>query len=114
MAGLSGCSAVDGILHNESTHTSEDVDAFAAGGAVDADWVPDDATQITVRTSTLKDAEDAVILLHSSTGSLPGDCLEVPRTSAPTWAFDGAPSASPSIPHSAVPAVSSPGGSAAP
>jgi hypothetical protein len=93
MPALSGCSAVDGILHKQSTQSFDDLESFRADAAVDAGWVPSDATDITVRTSTLKDAADAVVLVRSAEASLPGDCVAAPRTSAPAWVLDDAPSA---------------------
>ena len=88
---LTGCSSLDGVLHKQSTNTFEDVDAFRADASVDVPWMPEDATAITLRTSTLKDAADAVVLL-SSAASLPGECVEVARTSAPAWDLEGSPS----------------------
>lgn len=87
---LTGCSAYDSIVHKQATSTFADADAFAEGTAVAADWVPADATEITVRTSTIQDAADAVILLTSGS-ALPDDCAEVERRSAPAWALDDAP-----------------------
>ncbi len=89
---LSGCSAVDSLVHKQATNTFDDAKAFHADAEVDADWVPDDATAITVRTSTVEDAADAVILLQSA-APLPDDCIETARTSAPAWSLDDAPSA---------------------
>lgn len=90
---LGGCAAVDGLVHKQSTQTFDDSAAFRAEAPVKADWVPDDATAITVRTSTMKEAADAVILLRSASASLPAECVETSRTSAPSWTLDDAPSA---------------------
>lgn len=90
---LSGCSAIDGIVHKQSTQTFADLGAFREDGPVDAAWAPDDATEITVRTSTIEDAEDAVVLLHSGAQTLSDTCRETSRTSAPAWTLDEAPSA---------------------
>ncbi len=90
---LTGCSAIDDLVHKQSTSTFDDTGAFRDDAGVDADWVPDDATAITVRTSTVEKAKDAVILLTSATTTLPGDCVEASRTSAPSWTLDDAPSA---------------------
>ncbi len=79
-------------MHKQSTQTFEDADAFRADASVDADWVPHDATALTLRTSTIEDADDAALLL-TSTMTLPEDCVETVRTSAPTWTLDDAPSA---------------------
>ncbi len=87
---LTGCSAFDSLVHKQATSTFDDVAAFDDGAEVDADWIPSDATDITVRTSTLEDATDAVILL-SSHSALSDDCTEVDRYSAPSWALDDAP-----------------------
>ncbi|WP_158297149.1 hypothetical protein [Zhihengliuella sp. ISTPL4] len=89
---LGGCAAVEGLVHKQSTQTFEDADAFRADASVDADWVPHDATALTLRTSTIEDADDAALLL-TSTMTLPEDCVETVRTSAPTWTLDDAPSA---------------------
>lgn len=89
---LGGCAAVEGLVHKQSTRTFDDVDAFRADAPVDADWVPEDATTLTLRTSTIEDADDAALLL-ASTAKLPEDCVETERTSAPTWTLDDAPSA---------------------
>ena len=87
---LSGCSAYDSLVHKYATSTFDDTAAFEKDAVTDADWLPDDATGITVRTSTLEDAADAVILLTSDS-PLAGDCVEVDRYSAPPWVLDDAP-----------------------
>lgn len=89
---LGGCAAVEGLVHKQSTRAFDDADAFRADTPIDADWVPDDATALTLRTSTLEDADDAVLLLTSAE-ALPDDCVESERTSAPTWTLDDGPSA---------------------
>ncbi|MER7448631.1 hypothetical protein, partial [Microbacterium sp. NPDC097977] len=76
---LTGCSAVDSIVHKQSTSTFDDVEAFRDGADLDASWVPADATAITERTSTIEKAPDAVILLTSSS-SLSDECTEVERS----------------------------------
>lgn len=86
---LTGCSAYDSLVHKQATSTFDDTTAFDDGAEVDAEWIPADATEITVRTSTIEDAADAVILLTS--GSALSDCTEVKRHSAPSWVLDGAP-----------------------
>ena len=86
---LTGCSAYDSLVHKQATSTFDDVGAFEDGAEVDADWVPADATAITVRTSTIEDAPDAVILLTSESDL--ADCAEVERRSAPSWVLDDAP-----------------------
>lgn len=87
---LTGCSAYDSLVHKQATSTFDDAAAFDDGAEVDAGWIPTDATEITVRTSTIEDAADAVILLTSDS-ELPGDCTEVERYSAPSWVLDDAP-----------------------
>lgn len=87
---LSGCSVYDGLVHKQATSTFDDVEAFDDAAEVDADWVPADASAITVRTSTIDDAADAVILL-SSESPLAADCVEVDRYSAPAWTLEEAP-----------------------
>lgn len=90
LVALTGCSAFDQIAHKQATSTFDDVDGVDEGTDLDAGWLPSDATAITVRTSTIDDAADAVILL-ASTSPLTGDCSEVERRSAPSWTLDGAP-----------------------
>ncbi|WP_139305238.1 hypothetical protein [Microbacterium hydrocarbonoxydans] len=87
---LTGCSAYDSLVHKQATSTFEDADAFSNDADVDAEWVPADATDITVRTSTVEDAADAVILLTSD-AALAEECAEVERYSAPSWVLDDAP-----------------------
>lgn len=87
---LTGCSAYDSLVHKQATSTFEDADAFTKEAEVDADWVPADATDITVRRSTVEDAADAVILLTSD-AALGDECAEVERYSAPSWVLDDAP-----------------------
>ncbi|PCE16324.1 hypothetical protein AUC47_00260 [Microbacterium sp. SZ1] len=87
---LSGCSAYDSLVHKYSTSTFDDANAFDRSAEVDASWIPADATDIALRTSTLEDAADAVILLTSDS-PLSDDCREVDRYSAPSWVLDDAP-----------------------
>lgn len=87
---MTGCSVYDSVIHKQATSTFEDVDTFDNGAEVDADWIPSDAIEITVRTSTVERATDAVILL-SSESPLAEGCTEVERYSAPAWVLDGAP-----------------------
>lgn len=87
---LAGCSAYDGLVHKQTTSTFDDVEAFNDGAGVPADWVPSDATDITVRMSTIEKAADAVILLTSGSDLAEG-CAEVKRQSAPAWVLDEAP-----------------------
>lgn len=87
---LTGCSAYDSLVHRQATSTFDDVDGFERDAEVDASWIPADASEITVRTSTIDDAADAVILLISTSG-LPDECVEVERYSAPAWVLDDAP-----------------------
>lgn len=87
---LTGCSAYDSLVHKQATSTFDDATAFDDGAEVDADWIPVDATEITVRTSTIEKASDAVILLTSAS-ALADDCVEVERRSAPAWVLDDAP-----------------------
>lgn len=87
---LTGCSAYESLVHKRTTSTFDDVSAFREAGEVEADWLPGDATEITLRTSTVDEAADAVILLTSAS-PLVGGCTEVERYSAPSWTLDGAP-----------------------
>lgn len=90
MLSLTGCSAYDSLVHKHATSTFENIETFDDGADVDADWIPADATEITVRTSTMEKASDAVILL-SSASALTDGCAEVDRYSAPAWVLDDAP-----------------------
>jgi len=90
LVSLTGCSAYDSLVHKHATSTFDDAKAFNAASEVDADWIPADATEITVRTSTMEKASDAVILLTSAS-ALADDCAEVERRSAPAWVLDEAP-----------------------
>ncbi len=56
---LGGCAAVEGLVHKQSTRTFDDADAFRADTPVDADWVPDDATTLTLRTPTFDEEKTA-------------------------------------------------------
>nr|WP_314840819.1 hypothetical protein [uncultured Microbacterium sp.] len=88
---LTGCGAYDSLVHKQATSTFDDAAAFDDGAEVDADWLPADATEITVRTSTVEGTADAAILLSSEESALTGDCVEVERFSAPAWVLEGAP-----------------------
>lgn len=87
---LTGCSAYENLVHKQATSTFDDVDAFRDGAGTDADWLPADATGIVVRTSTIENTPDAVVLLTSDS-ELSTQCAEVERRSAPTWALEEAP-----------------------
>ncbi|MGX1792701.1 hypothetical protein ACWIDW_07120 [Microbacterium sp. NPDC055312] len=86
---LTGCAVYEELVHQQSTHTFDDLAAFRAEADVDAPWIPADATDITVRTSTSESSDDAVILLTGDF-ALAGDCTDVERRSAPVWTLDGA------------------------
>lgn len=90
MIGLTGCSAYESLVHKQSTATFDDVEALEDGADLDAAWIPADASDITLRTSTVEKASDAVILLTSAS-ELVGDCAETERLSAPAWVLDGVP-----------------------
>lgn len=89
LTALSGCAAVDDMLHKQETATFADKAAFDAGAKTAADWLPADATNITERRST-ENAGIAVILLTSKS-ELPDTCKDAERRSAPTLNLDGAP-----------------------
>ena len=86
---LSGCAAVDDMLHKQETATFADKAAFDAGTKTSADWLPADSTDITER-RTSDDSGVAVILLTSKS-KLPDTCKDAERRSAPTLNIDGAP-----------------------
>lgn len=87
---LTGCTVYEELVHQQSTHTFDDLAAFRAEAEVDAPWLPADATDITVRTSTSEKSDDVVILLTGES-PLAGDCADVERRSAPVWTLDDAP-----------------------
>lgn len=87
---LSGCSSIDDMINRQETHTYEDKKSFEADSEISTDWVPDDATEITVRSASREGDEVAVIHLDS-TSNLPDSCREAERKSAPLLTIDGAP-----------------------
>ncbi|MCS3442197.1 hypothetical protein [Microbacterium phyllosphaerae] len=88
---LAGCNAVDGLLYKYSTTTFDDREALRASEQIDERWIPSDAKNITLRASTI--GEDAVILVDSPSDLNILDCVEEPRTTAPSWRLDEAPDA---------------------
>ena len=85
---LTGCAAVDGLLHKEKTGEYADVTAFEEWDGT-APWVPSDATEIRTHEST--DGDVAVVLLDSDEELDPALCAEVDRQSAPAFSIDGGP-----------------------
>lgn len=85
---LVGCSAADRLLYKHATDRYGDRTDFTEHSVIDAEWVPADATEITVRRSIV--SGDAVVLLRSSS-DLHMQCIEVERMTAPLWFLDGAP-----------------------
>lgn len=86
---LTGCTPILDTLQNEATRSypssAELVDQWSKAAA----WLPDDATQISIRETP--DADPAVLLASSATALDPGLCVEVERQSAPVFSVDGAP-----------------------
>jgi hypothetical protein len=87
---LSGCAAADDLINRQVTHTHDNKDGFVADASVDAEWIPGDATEITVRTPADNDGDVAVILLVS-TSELPATCRDAERQSQPMLNIAGAP-----------------------
>lgn len=87
---VTGCSSIDDAINRQQTNTYADKAAYASGSSVDAEWIPDDATDITVRTPADRSSGTAVILL-TSPSALPSSCTEAERKSAPLLTIDGAP-----------------------
>lgn len=85
---LTGCSAVDTLLHKEKTGEYADVAALADWDG-NAPWIPSDATDIRTHEST--DGDVAVVLLESSTELDPTLCAEIDRESAPAFSIEEAP-----------------------
>ncbi|MGZ0212535.1 MAG: hypothetical protein ACKVI4_08655 [Actinomycetales bacterium] len=87
---LSGCAAIDDLVHRQETQTYDSKELFDADTSVDADWIPSDATAITLRTPA-DDAGDVAVVLLTSASELPESCVEAERSSAPMLTIDGAP-----------------------
>jgi hypothetical protein len=85
---LAGCGVVDDVAHGRAEVSAESPDALAKarGGAVE--WLPADAAQIKLVTSTRADDTES-ILFRSESG--PVGCATVERVSAPTMEISGAP-----------------------
>lgn len=86
---LTGCSAVENLLYGEETHHYDDVETLAEdwSGATTVEWMPGDASDITIRQST----DGTVAILGFASGE-ELDCPEVERLSGPTFGDDWAPS----------------------
>lgn len=89
---LSGCSTANDLLERKVTTHHDNVAEMAEGAAVSADWVPEDATEITVRTPVETDSGAAVLLLTSAS-DLAAPCEETERNSSPTLTLENAPDA---------------------
>ncbi len=86
---LSGCASISDLLSREITSHYDDSSSLAEADAA-LGWVPDDSTDITVRTPTDTDSGIAVISLTSES-ELPSTCVEAPRRSAPILTLEGRP-----------------------
>lgn len=86
---LAGCATVSDLLSREVTHHYEDTAAMAESDTA-PQWVPEDATDITLRTPADADSGISVVLLTSES-SLPESCVQAPRSSAPILSIADAP-----------------------
>lgn len=87
---LSGCATIDELVNRQVTHTYDNKHDFVADASVDAEWIPGDATEISVRTPADKEGGVAVILLVSSS-ELPETCRDAERQSSALLTIAGAP-----------------------
>jgi hypothetical protein len=85
---VSGCAAIDDVAHGKATTTYSSADELVAEHTDTDEWVPADAREIEVVSST-RAADTASILFRSDEG-LTG-CLETERLSAPTMNIDAGP-----------------------
>jgi hypothetical protein len=86
---LTGCSAVTDLLYKESESTFFDAAELRSdwGKADSVAWLPDDATDISIREST--EGDPAVMRFSSVDG--PADCVETDRLSIPVFVDEWTP-----------------------
>lgn len=90
---LTGCSAIADLAHSESeAHFDDSVELLVSGviAAEDAAWLPEDATDITLRQSTKSDAPATAVIGFTSESDLVG-CTETERLSLPVYAVEWGP-----------------------
>lgn len=89
-AGVTGCSVVDQLAHKMTTDHHDRFEALPEDLSAAAPWIPSDATDITVVSSTVDDA--TTIRLSANDDELDTAlCAEADRQSAPTMSMDDAP-----------------------
>lgn len=88
---LTGCGAIDGLVHGYSTSTYDTADAMAEAMDDRVAWLPGDATDVVVVKSASADEPHVVISVASEEELDEEHCVEVERRSAPVWEVDGAP-----------------------
>lgn len=86
---LTGCSTLQQALQHESTARFADASALASDWDKTADWLPEDATAISVHEST--DGAPASLLATSDAELDLTRCAEVERQSAPTFSIEDTP-----------------------
>lgn len=86
---LAGCSLVDELAHKKTSESYDSASAFEEASDVEAAWIPADATQIVIARST--SADDVSILLRSSSELDAEACVEVARSSAPSYYIKDSP-----------------------
>ena len=87
---LSGCSVVDEFAHKMRSASFDTAAELTTEWEGDAAWLPDDATDIEIRESTIN--KTAVVLASSGDKLDPALCSLVPRQSAPAYELEGSPS----------------------
>lgn len=95
LAALSGCSAIVDAVHSESETHYDDRAALVEASVPalgDAAWLPDDASDITLRVSTKTGVTpNAVIGFATASTSDLGGCTQTERLSLPPYAVEWGP-----------------------
>jgi len=86
---LTGCAPILDTLQNEATSSYPSTTAVEEEWGKNAPWLPDDATEISIRETP--DADPAVLLASSVEPLDPALCVEVERQSAPVFSVAGSP-----------------------
>jgi hypothetical protein len=85
---VSGCAAIYDVAHGKATATYTTATELAGDQGDDVAWVPEDATEIEVVTSTR--TEGTASIVFRSDDDL-GDCGATERLSAPTMVIESGP-----------------------
>ncbi|MDJ1114561.1 hypothetical protein [Microbacterium dauci] len=85
---VSGCAVVDDVVHGKAATTYSTAAELADDRDIAAAWLPDDATEIEVVSST-RTADTASIVFRSDEGVR--GCVTTERRSAPTMVIDSGP-----------------------